>query len=214
MKKSLNDLPSLEIESELYCSICSIINLYNKNQNGLINHNFFHKSLQNSYRKLRSINLHLKNHNISITDFVRKTDFIKDYNTALQIINEFSSKKISLSTLDLKSKNKRDFAQKLKETVLDLPSLTSEITSSFITLMDAIKLSSRHNQRLIFKFFNELKVTLHKIPEFHTYLQKVKKIEGHVKRNFDLLLEKEEYKEKVVNHLYNIYQEFQNQLKS
>ncbi|MEJ2278666.1 MAG: hypothetical protein P8Y70_13095, partial [Candidatus Lokiarchaeota archaeon] len=202
-----------DIESELYDIISTIMNLYHKNENGLINQNFFHKSIQNNYKKLRNINLLLKNKNIPITSFIKETNFVKEYNTALQIINEFTSKKVSISNLVLKSKNKSEFAERLKKSVLDLPSVTSEITSSFITLMDSIKLCSRFNQKLILKFFNELKLNLQKLPEFEAYMHKIKKIESHVRKNFDLLIKSNDYKEKVVNHIYNIYQEFQNELR-
>ncbi len=192
MEENNKKFPKIEfkIESELFALVNTVINLEKKYQEGVISDNFFQKSIKNAINGLLKINIYFKEKNILLTDFVKKKNFLTKYNNAVSIINDIptlnSPKEIT------KSINGNKFENKPRMSVLELPGITSEITSSFIT-----------------KLFKELKKNLEKFPGLKDIKIKIKKINEYVLNNANILVNS---KEILVDELYQVFKEFQNKI--
>ena len=193
-------LNTSEIESELYSILITIPNLNDKYREGAINEVFFQKSLKNAMNSLLSIKILLKQENIYFSDYIKQVNLIEEYNSAINIINK-------LSTLDFTD----DSSERTKNSLLELPGITSEITSSFITLMDALKLDSLNDSDLIIKLFTELKKNLRKFPGLEDIKYKINEISEVVSRDVDDLVKSKKL-EILVDEIYSVYQEFQNNI--
>lgn len=193
-------LNTSEIESELYSILITIPNLNDKYREGAINEVFFQKSLKNAMNSLLSIKIFLKQENIYFSDYIKQVNLIEEYNSAINIINK-------LSSLDFTD----DSSERTKNSLLELPGITSEITSSFITLMDALKLDSLNDSDLIIKLFTELKKNLRKFPGLEDIKYKINEISEVVSRDVDDLVKSKKL-EILVDEIYSVYQEFQNNI--
>ena len=193
-------LNTSEIESELYSILITIPNLNDKYREGAINEVFFQKSLKNAMNSLLSIKIFLKQENIYFSDYIKQVNLIEEYNSAINIINK-------LSSLDFTD----DSSERTKNSLLELPAITSEITSSFITLMDALKLDSLNDSDLIIKLFTELKKNLRKFPGLEDIKYKINEISEVVSRDVDDLVKSKKL-EILVDEIYSVYQEFQNNI--
>ena len=189
-----------EIESELYSILKTISNLNEKYREGSISEIFFQKSLKNAINNLSSIKIFLKQEKISFSDYIKQINLIEEYNDAISIINK-------LSSLDFSA----DPSERTKTSILELPGITSEITSSFITLMDALKLDVLRDIDLIIKLFNELKNNLRKFPGLEDIKHKINEISEVTLRDVDYLVKNHKLGD-ITDELYSVYQEFQNKI--
>ncbi len=190
-----------KIEAELFSLIKSILNLNNKFQKGKINENFFKKALKNTINKLFKFKLILKENNILLIELLEKMQLSKEFNDTIDLITRVSSLNLSNEKLEKQNLN-----------ILDLPGLTSEITASFITLMDALTLNDLKNQDFIFRLFDELNNGLSNFPGVEDLVIKFEDIQRRVSNNRDKLLYETKLREKVVDELYMIFKEFQTKL--
>ena len=190
-----------KIEAELFSLIRSILNLNNKFQKGKINDNFFKKALKNTMNKLFKFKLILKEKNIYLIDLLEKMQLSEEFNEVIDLITRVSS-------LNLSNEKKENH----NINILDLPGLTSEITASFITLMDALTLKDFKNQDFIIKLFDELNNGLSNFPGVEDLVIKFEDIQRKFSNDLDKLLYEPKLKEKVVDDLYMIFKEFQNKL--
>lgn len=190
-----------KIEAELFSLIKSILNLNNKFQKGKINENFFKKALKNTINKLFKFKLILKENNILLIDLLEKMQLSKEFNDTIDLITRVSSLNLSNEKLEKQNLN-----------ILDLPGLTSEITASFITLMDALTLNDLKNQDFIFRLFDELNNGLSNFPGVEDLVIKIEDIQRRTSNNRDKLLYETKLREKVVDELYMIFKEFQTKL--
>lgn len=195
--------PGLESkkEAELFALVKSIINLNNKYQKGKINDNFFKKALKNAMNNLFKLNLILKEKNLLLADLLEKMHIAKEYHNTIDIINRVSSLNLSSNKL---SKQNRTF--------LELPGLTSEITSSFITLMDALTLNNLKKHDFIINLFEDLTNNLSNFPGVRDILLKIEAIQRNVLNNIDKTLNDPELREKLIDEIYLIFKEFQTKL--
>lgn len=195
--------PGLESkkEAELFALVKSIINLNNKYQKGKINDNFFKKALKNAMNNLFKLNLILKEKNLLLADLLEKMHIAKEYHNTIDIINRVSSLNLSSNKL---SKQNRTF--------LELPGLTSEITSSFITLMDALTLNNLKKHDFIINLFEDLTNNLSNFPGVRDILLKIEAIQRNVLNNIDKTLNDSELREKLIDEIYLIFKEFQTKL--
>ena len=189
-----------EIESELYSILKTISNLNEKYREGSISEIFFQKSLKNAINNLSSIKIFLKQEKIYFSDYIKQINLIEEYNDAISIINKLTSLDTSV-----------DPSERTKTLILELPGITSEITSSFITLMDALKLDSLNDSDLIIKLFTELKKNLRKFPGLEDIKYKINEISEVVSRDVDDLVKSKKL-EILVDEIYSVYQEFQNNI--
>lgn len=190
-----------KIEAELFSLIKSVLNLNNKFQKGKINENFFKKALKNTINKLFKFKLILKENNILLIDLLEKMQLSKEFNDTIDLITRVSSLNLSNEKLEKQNLN-----------ILGLPGLTSEITASFITLMDALTLNDLKNQDFIFRLFDELNNGLSNFPGVEDLVIKLEDIQRKVSNNLDKLLYETKFREKVVDELYMIFKEFQTKL--
>ena len=197
-EKKMFGLSKSEIESELFSILKTIPNLSEKYQEGSISELFFQKSIRNAINGLLKIKIVLKQEKIFFSDYIKEVNLVEEYNKAINVINKLSSLDLSEGT-----------SERTKSSILELPSITSEITSSFITLMDALKLDSLHDNYLITKLFNELKKNLKKFPGLEEIKYKVDEIGLETLRDIDELVRNNKL-ELIADELYSVYQEFQN----
>jgi hypothetical protein len=208
-KRQKNSQPTSEIESEIYALISSIINLHSKYQKGIIKESFFHKAVKNALNGLNRINLYLKERELSLTDILIEMKFLNEFNEAIEIINDKSS--LNFSDQFGESKHSQISAS-IKNSILKLPGITSEITSSFITLMDALKLEDIKESKLIDKLFKELKQDIKKFPGLKKFSYQIKQIYKRFLKNKSYFLKDNKFRESIVEDLYEVFKEFQKAL--
>jgi hypothetical protein len=211
-EKKTNSKDVSEIESEMYAIVNIIINLYSKFQNGNLNDNFFQKSIKKAMNDLIKVNFLLNENNIILTDILKKMNLEEKYFEAIDIINETSSLSFSNSILGTDNINQSISSKKLRVSMLELPGVTSKITSSFITLMDALELEAIKDRNLIIKLFKELKNALQRFPGLELIQSKIEIIYNDILNNFNKLASNQNFKESIGDDLYNVYKEFQRML--
>jgi len=211
-EKKINSKDVSEIESEMYAIVNIIINLYSKFQNGNLNDNFFQKSIKKAINDLIKVNFFLNENNIILADLLKKMNLEKKYFKAIDIINETSSLSFSNSLRGTENINQSISSKKLRASLLELPGVTSKITSSFITLMDALELEAIKDRRLIIKLFKELKSALQRFPGLELIQSKIETISNSILNNFDKFTTNQNFKNSIGDDLYNVYKEFQSML--
>lgn len=202
-----------EIESELYALVNTIKNLLVKYKENTINDNFFRKALRNAVKGLLKINISLKEKGLLLSKVLKDMDFVKEYNNAVRTIDKVLIINPHKENFEFLDEDHSHFSKIIKSSILELPGITSEITTSFITLMDALKLEGLRNNDLIIKLFKELKLSLKNFPGIDDITLKIEKITNHASENINMVIENREYREKLVDHIYEIFKEFQNNLK-
>lgn len=202
----------IEIESEIFSLVNSINNLYFKYQEGTINDEFFQKAVKNAMNGLLKIESYLREKNIPLSEFIEKMNFVKEYDSAIKIFKEISN--LDPSNEFIRSNNGiiSQSTEKMKSYILELPGIASEITSSFITLMDALKLEGQ--SPLIIKLMKELKANIKKFdfPGLEDIQLKIKKIYKKASKNKTKLVSDTQFREKIVDRLYSVLKEFQQKL--
>lgn len=214
MKPHNDKSPTIEpeMESELFALLNTIFNLYEKYQNGTIKENFFLKTIKNSINDLLKFNFSLNNKKIILSKLLERMKLTQDYYKAIDIINEASSLGISNDVLESREQQGSQFSKKMRASVLELPGITLEITSSFITLMDAIKLREFKEIELINKLFESLKKNIKKFPGMEEINIKVDNIHKRVLNKSSEFHENRRFSERIVDDLYQIFKEFQTKL--
>ncbi len=202
-----------EIESELYALVNTIKNLWVKYQENTINENFFRKALRNAVKGLLKINISLKEKGLLLSKVLKDMDFVKEYNSAVRTIDKVLVINPHKENYEFLDEDHSHYSNSIKSSILELPGITSEITTSFITLMDALKLEGLRNSDLIMKLFKELKLSLKNFPGIDDITLKIGEIKSHATENTNLLIENGVYREKLVDHIYEVFNEFQNKLK-
>ena len=202
-----------EIESELYALVNTIKNLWVKYQENTINENFFRKALKNAVKGLLKINISLKEKGLLLSKVLKDMDFVKEYNSAVRTIDKVLVINPHKENYEFLDEDHSHYSNSIKSSILELPGITSEITTSFITLMDALKLEGLRNSDLIMKLFKELKLSLKNFPGIDDITLKIEEIKSHASENTNLLIENRVYREKLVDHIYEVFNEFQNKLK-
>lgn len=199
-----NNIPDIEskIESELFALVKSITNLNKKYQKGNVNQNFFKKALKTTMNNLLKLNFTLKDRKIQLADLLNRMEFTEEYNSALDIINRVSS--LNISEKSISSKN---------HTFLELPGITSEITTSFITLMDALTLEGLTKNDIIINLFEELTDNLSKFPGLDDVLTRVEAVQTKALNRNNQFFSDAQLKEKLIEDLYQIFKDFQNKLR-
>ncbi|MBD3342238.1 MAG: hypothetical protein GF353_24260 [Candidatus Lokiarchaeota archaeon] len=201
-----------ELKSELYSLVKTVLKLYKKYEQGKINEQFFQKALRNAVDGILKINMYLKEKDISLPFLLHRMNFTGKYNKAIRIINKISILNTPDKSNGILKENYSHVSNKIKSSLLDLPGVTSEITSAFITLMDALKLDALQSDDLILRLFDELTSKLERFPGLKEIRNNVIQINNHVRENSNVLLTNYEYREKIGEHLYQIFNSFQNKL--
>lgn len=191
-----------ELESEIFATINTILNLNQKYQKGILKELFFQRSIKSATNDLLELNLSLNKHNIVLSKLLNHMNFTEDYYKAINIINKMSS--LNFST--------NQFSESLSSSILEIPGITSEITASFITLIDALKLSSFDNNELIFGLFKDLKKNLDKFPGLELDKIKLQKIFEEILQNEEKIANNKNYRDTIADDLYDLYVVFKEKL--
>jgi hypothetical protein len=188
------------IESELFSLIKSITNLNSKYLKGIVNENFFRKTLKNAMNSILKLNFTIKEKNLLLPELLKRMNLSQEFHSVIDIINRVSSLNIP------------EGSSSKKNTFLELPGITSEITSSFITLMDALTLEGLTKNNLIINLFEELTLNLSKFPGMEENLIKVSDVKKRVEAHIDELAYDPNFKKDIIDSLYRVFKEFQNKL--
>jgi len=201
-----------EIESDLYSIVNTIHTLYKKYQRGNLNKAFFQKSIKNCMNDLLKINFQLKEHKIKLSGFLNSMNFTEKYYDAIDIINTVSDLNFP-DFHDRKSSEELHLQNKsISASMLELPGVTSQITSSFITLIDAFKLNALDNKTIIVKLFEDVKDNLIKFPGLEIIQAKFEIIYKNVLNNYSRFAKNNKFRNSIEDDIYRLYQEFQEKL--
>ena len=200
------------IESELYALVNLIINLNSKYQNGILNESFFQKSIKKAMSDLIKVNFYLSENQIILSELLNKMDFEKQYYEAIDIFNNVSSLSLSRKIQGTNRLKQSKCSNHVSGSLLELPGITSKITSSFITLMDALKLGAIQDNNLIVKLFQELKNELQKFPGLEQIQKKIENVYEHLLTSLQKSIFNQKIRDSIGEDLYKVYTEFQNKL--
>ena len=189
-----------DIESELYSNINTILNLYKKYKKGILTQNFFQKSIKNNMNELLRINFLLKEQNFLISDILNNMNYTKAYYKAIDIIN-----RVSALNFPGNQSNK-------SKSMLEIPGVTAKITSSFITLMDALKLDAFNNKSVITNLFEDLKENLVKFPGLELLQIEFEKLYNDILTNYPKVAKDKKFRDSIGDDLYKLYKQFQDKL--
>ena len=193
---------SEELKSELFALINTIIRLDNKYLEGVLDETFFKKSLKSAINSLLKIQFKIQEQNLSLKDLLEEMEFMQEYNKAISIINNASS-------LDF---NTNEYPKSISSFILQIPSASSEITSSFITLMDGLKLVERENYELIFSLFQDLLKNLDKFPGLEMIKDKITVIYQNFTNHKNKFIQSIQFRNSIIDELYTAYNYFQQKL--
>ncbi|MFX0008766.1 MAG: hypothetical protein ACFE9R_00505 [Candidatus Hermodarchaeota archaeon] len=193
---------SEELKSELFALINTIIRLDNKYLEGVLDETFFKKSLKSAINNLLKIQFKIQEENLSLKDLLEEMEFMQDYNKAISIINNASSLDFDTS----------EYPKSISSSILQIPSASSEITSSFITLMDGLKLVEQENYELIFNLFQDLLKNLDKFPGLEIIRDKITAIFQNFTAHKNKFIQSIKFRNSIIDELYTAYNHFQQKL--
>ncbi len=191
-----------ELESEIFATVNTILNLNQKYQKGILKEIFFQRSIKSATNDLLELNLSLNKHNIVLSKTLNHMNFTDDYYKAIDIINKMSSLSFSNS----------QFSETISSSILEIPGISSEITASFITLIDALKLDGFDNTELIFGLFKDLKKNLDRFPGLELEKIKLQKIFEEVLQNEEKIVNNKNYRDSIADKLFDLYVVFKEKL--
>ena len=191
-----------KLESEIYAVIKTILNLDHKYQSGSLKDNFFQKSIKKATNNLLTINISLSKHNLILSEMLKSMNYADEYYRAIDIINK-------ISPLEFPDEI---YSKSVSSSFLEIPKLTSEITSSFITLMDALKLNDFYDEDLIFGLFTDLKNQFGKFPGLELSKVKLQKVYQEYKHSPQKMSTNKNYRDLVADELYALFNDFKRKL--
>jgi len=193
---------SSEFESEIYATVNTIIKLFSEFQQGNLKDTFFQRSIRNAMDNLIRINIKINEKNLDLSELLEKMNFTQQYHYAISTINEASSLEFVNTP----------FPKSVSSSLLKIPGISSEITSSFITLMDAIKLYEYDNYDLIQGLFQDLKENLEKFPGLEAIKRNIVQNYNNFINNKGKIAHSTQLRNEFVDEIYKVYKEFQQKL--
>lgn len=200
----------LEIESELYSLVKTLTKVHNKYRLGEIQENFYLKSIKTSIRDLIQFNFDLQDKNVQLQDFLKKMDISDDYDMIINIINNVANLKANPKGEHLVES--RNATQKIQQAVLQLPGLSTEITTAFITLMDALKLGDIASGKLLKKLFSDLLTSLYKFPGLENVANSIENLSKQISGLEDNEIQNNHEQDALAEEIYSVFNEFKNKL--
>ncbi|MBY8979422.1 MAG: hypothetical protein KGD72_03435 [Candidatus Lokiarchaeota archaeon] len=198
-----NDLEiKSKLESEIYAIIKTILNLDHKYKSGSLKDNFFQKSIKNATNNLLTINISLSKYNLILSDMLKSMNYADEYYQAIDIINKISPLEFPAEI----------YSKSVSSSFLEIPKLTSEITSSFITLMDGLKLNDFNDEDLISGLFTDLKNQFGKFPGLELSKVKLQKVYQEYKHNPQKISTNKNYRDLIADELYALFNDFKRKL--
>ena len=158
--------------------------------------------IKRAMNDLVKINLALNENNIDLTKLLADMNITNDYYKVIDVINKISSLNISTSQV----------SKSMSSSILEIPKLSSEITSSFITLMDALKLETFDDNDIIFDLVKDLKKNFDKFPGLELSKIKLSKIYQEFLKNGEKIITQKKFRDSLVDDLYSVFQDFKEKL--
>jgi len=199
--KAPSDIRS-ELESELFAIVNTIINLDQKYQSGNLKENFFLRAIKSAMNDMLKINLSLNKNNLELSKLLANMNITDNYYKAIDVINKISL--LNFST--------NQFSKTTSSSILEIPRISSEITSSFITLMDALKLETFNNNEIIFDLFKNLKKNFDRFPGLELSKVKLTKIYEEFLKNGEKIVNNQKDRDSIADDLYVVFKEFKEKL--
>ena len=140
-----------------------------------------------------------------LSQLLKEINLVQEYDKVLNIINEAMIVNVSYENYQPFYRNQ----QEVKRRFFNLPKLTLEITSTFITMIDALKLGVDRDMKFILKLFSKLMIELDKFPGLTALKYKLNKMHENLILNQRELKINQKYREDVAEELYSLYKEFQ-----
>lgn len=203
-----NDIEDEEVESELHAITHTILNLSKRYDKADINESFFQKSIKKVTNELLRIHMKLREKSLILSDLLERTHLTQKYYQALDIINKVSS----LNFADTSSRKTSQYSNRLSSSLLELPGITSKITSSFITLLDALKLEEFNDFGTMDKFFTELSLNVEQFPGLETLGLKINKLHEYLVGNKSRFIKSKNFRTLLEEDLYTLFKVFQDTL--
>jgi len=200
-KKTSSEIRS-ELESELFAIVNTIISLDQKYQTGNLKESFYQRSIKSAMNDLLKINLSLNKNNIELSKLLANMSITDNYYKAIDIINKISL--LNFST--------NQFSKTTSSSILEIPRISSEITSSFITVMDALKLETFDNNEILFDLFKNLKKNFDRFPGLELSKVKLTKIYEEFLKNGEKNVTNQKYRDSIADDLYVVFKEFKEKL--
>jgi len=200
-KKTSSEIRS-ELESELFAIVNTIISLDQKYQTGNLKESFYQRSIKSAMNDLLKINLSLNKNNIELSKLLANMNITDNYYKAIDIINKMSL--LNFST--------NQFSKTTSSSILEIPRISSEITSSFITVMDALKLETFDNNEIIFDLFKNLKKNFDRFPGLELGKVKLTKIYEEFLKNGEKIVKNQKHRDSIADDLYAVFKEFKEKL--
>ena len=150
------------------------------------------------------LKISITENNLLLTDLLEKMRLSREYNDVIDLINQIASLNFSNENTQLKEKESPSF--------LELPGLTSEITASFITIMDALTLNNIQKEDFLTNLFDELIDGLNSFPGLEDLQFKVETIQRKVLHDIDKIRNKNGFRKQIIDDLYLYFKEFQTKL--
>jgi len=200
-KKTISEIRS-ELESELFAIVNTIISLDQKYQTGNLKESFYQRSIKSAMNELLKINLSLNKNNIELSKLLANMNITDNYYKAIDIINKMSL--LNFST--------NQFSKTTSSSILEIPRISSEITSSFITVMDALKLETFDNNEIIFDLFKNLKKNFDRFPGLELAKVKLTKIYEEFLKNGEKIVKNQKHRDSIADDLYVVFKEFKAKL--
>lgn len=203
-----NENQNDEIESELYAITNTIINLSVRYQRGDVKENFFQKSIKKVTNDLLKIHSKLRDQNLLLSNLLERANLNKKYYQALDIINKVSA----LNFADISSSKESNYTERMRNSLLELPRITSKITSSFITILDALKLEAFSDISMLDGLFEELITSIRKFPGLERLELNVNKLHNYIKENKNRIIKSKNFRTLIEDDLFTLFKEFQRSL--
>ena len=200
-KKTSSEIRS-ELESELFAIVNTIISLDQKYQTGNLKESFYQRSIKSAMNEMLKINLSLNKNNIELSKLLANMNITDNYYKAIDIINKMSL--LNFST--------NQFSKTTSSSILEIPRISSEITSSFITVMDALKLETFDNNEILFDLFKNLKKNFYRFPGLELSKVKLTKIYEEFLKNGEKNANNQKYRDSVADDLYVVFKDFKEKL--
>ncbi|NHJ22955.1 MAG: hypothetical protein EAX89_00160 [Candidatus Lokiarchaeota archaeon] len=191
-----------EIESEIFSLVNTIIKLNSNYISGVIEDHFFKRSIKNAMNNLINIHFILNENNLKLLEILDQMKFTEEYYKAISIINNASSLNFNSNT----------FSSSVSSSILQIPGTTSEITASFITLMDGLKLVEFENYEFIFGLFKDLITNLEKFPGLELIKRKISSIYDNFRSNKTQFFSNTQFRNSLIDEVYTMYNDFQQKL--
>ncbi|GAH43772.1 unnamed protein product, partial [marine sediment metagenome] len=104
------------------------------------------------------------------------------------------------------------FSESLSSSILEIPGISSEITASFITLIDALKLDGFDDNELVFGLFKDLMKNFDRFPGLELDKIKLQKIFEEILQYEEKIVNNKNYRDSIADDLYDLYVVFKEKL--